>query len=199
MDATNQKIVAASCFEDLEVIAAEEILNEREREQFFERMCDFLRPKDQPSDNVSSSQRERDMVREWLNESELPKMDALETMVLDWLVDGGECEGVTDEEMISVIPTLPPVGESSSTAPIRPQDTDQGIVGRVNEGASTSGLSTQAPPEQTGEGRKRLRDIVEGEEEEDIDPSSEHDTSQDSFSNYDVSEFYNIDKVTEKC
>lgn len=59
MDATNQKIVAASCFEDLEVIAAEEILNEGEREQFFERMCDFLRPEDQPSDNVSSSQRER--------------------------------------------------------------------------------------------------------------------------------------------
>ncbi|PIK45256.1 hypothetical protein BSL78_17877 [Apostichopus japonicus] len=41
------------------------------------------------------------------------------------------------------------------------------------------------PPEQT---RERLRDIAEeeGEEEEDIDPSSEHDTSQDSFSNYDI-------------
>ncbi|XP_071852518.1 uncharacterized protein [Apostichopus japonicus] len=183
MDATNQKIVAASCFEDLEVIAAEEILNEGEREQFFERMCDFLHPEDQPSDNVSSSQQERDMVREWLNESELPKMDALETMVLDWLVDGGECEGVTDEEMISVIPTLPPVHESASTAPIRQQDTDQDIVGRINKGSLPSGLSTQAPPEQTGEGCKRLRDIAE--EEGDIDPSSEHDTSQDSFSNYD--------------
>ncbi|XP_071821544.1 uncharacterized protein [Apostichopus japonicus] len=183
MDATNQKIVAASCLEDLEVIAAEEILNEGEREQFFERMCDFLRPEDQPSDNVSSSQRERDMVREWLNESELPKMDALETVVLDWLVDGGECEGVTDEEMISVIPTLPPVHESASTAPIRQQDTDQDIVGRINEGSLPSGLSTQAPPEQTGEGRKPLR---EEEEEEDIDSSSEHDTSQDSFSNYDL-------------
>ncbi|XP_071810895.1 uncharacterized protein [Apostichopus japonicus] len=59
MDATNPKIVAASCFEDLEVIAAEEILNEGEREQFCERMWDFLRPEDQASDNVSSSQRER--------------------------------------------------------------------------------------------------------------------------------------------
>lgn len=97
------------------------------------------------------------MVREWLEASELPKMTALETMILDWLVDGGECEGITDEDMISVIPTLPPVRNPS-------------IVRRVNEGASTSGLNNRVPSTglQTGEGQKRTRDIEGGDGEGDI-------------------------------
>lgn len=117
-------------------------------------------------------------------------MSEQDALLLGWLVTGGENEGLTDDEMLSAIPTLatppssiPPESTVASMDPPR-----RNYVGRVNEGASTSGFQR---------GQKRCHDEP-SRSEDGVTDDETGDSADEAIDLNNVSQFCKINKVTEK-
>ncbi|KAJ8018754.1 hypothetical protein HOLleu_43077 [Holothuria leucospilota] len=133
-----------------------------------------------------------DTVERMFEETDLPleQMNDQEALLLEWLVTGGENEGLSDEDTLSAIPILRPTPPSPT-----PMDSDdhapsdpprRTYVGRVNEGASTSGLTRghKRSHDDDDEGLPAIQDDEEGHSDE-VDLNN-------------VSQIFKIEKVTEK-
>ncbi|KAJ8030237.1 hypothetical protein HOLleu_26586 [Holothuria leucospilota] len=133
------------------------------------------------------------MVERMFQETELSPdmMSDQDALLLEWLVTGGENEGLTDDEMLSAIPTLASpssIPQESTVASMDPPR--RNYVGRVNEGASTSGFHR---------GQKRCHDAGEPSRSEDgVTDDETDDGADEAIDLNNVSQFFKIDKVTEK-
>ncbi|KAJ8019010.1 putative DNA polymerase [Holothuria leucospilota] len=199
MDSVAKTIQAASSFEELdEIIRCHQNLNENHREMLFQRMC-WLATDGSPVTLSGAGSNNDDWVEQMFQESDLPTdMDENDEMLLEWLVTGGESEGLTDDEMLSAIPTLasplPQLPQNTNEVPSDPPRRE--YVGRINEGASTSGLrriNEGASTSGLGKGQKRTYDSTNFQNDDDDSDDDEHDVDLDNVSN-----FYKIEKVSEK-
>ncbi|KAJ8018954.1 hypothetical protein HOLleu_42764 [Holothuria leucospilota] len=162
-------------FDELdEIIRNHQNLNDHHPKMLFQRMC-WLATGGSPVTLTGTEPKEEyDTVERMFEETELPleQMNDQEALLLEWLVTGGENEGLSDEDMLSAILTLRPTPPSPT-----PMDSDdhapsdpprRTYVGRVNEGASTSGLTRghKRSHDLDDEGLPAIQDDEEGHSDE---------------------------------